>query len=502
MPITFPEYESFDGLGLANLIQRKVISPAEMLNAAIERLELWNPKLNAVIHKMYDSAQNGIKIGLSEGSFQGVPLLLKDILADYAGAPMCFGSRFAFNHHWTSRQDSEVVKRLKKAGFVIFGKTNLPEFGLSPTTEPELFGPTRNPWDLERTPGGSSGGAAAAVSARIVPIAHAGDGGGSIRMPAAFTGLFGFKPSRGRTPIGPINMQVWQGMVVEHALTRSVRDSAAMLDVLAGPEIGSPISLPKPEYSYLNQLKTAPRALRIALIEKPFFTAQVVPSYLEAQHRAAQLCQELGHRIEPEAFILNEDVPLALLIIMIAENTAALDALAKAIGRKPKSNELEKTTAMMCHAAREFNSEDYAWAQHTLDMVSLQLGTFFEKYDVILTPTVPFPAPKVGEYNLDHKEKLGIKLLSFLPYGRTLRQFLKQAAEKKFSFTAFTALFNICGNPAMSVPLYWDNNNLPIGIQFAAKVGDDLTLLQLAQQLEDAESWLDIRPKEHLPSAD
>lgn len=494
MALTFPEYESFDGLGLANLLQRGVVSPAEILEAAIERLELWNPQLNAVIYKMYDQARMLQKTISSVGPFYGVPILLKDLLADYAGTPMSCGSRYIFDHQWTSKNDSEVVKRLKKTGLVMLGKTNVPEFGLSPTTEPELFGPTFNPWNLQCTPGGSSGGSAAAVAARIVPIAHAGDGGGSIRMPAAYTGLFGLKPSRGRTPVGPLFMRVWGGMVVEHALTRSVRDSAAMLDALAGPELGSPISLSRPTHTYLSQLTKPSRPLRIALIEKPFFTAHVDPEYQAAQKKAAHLCESLGHHVEAAAFTVNSDVSLALLIIMMAENTAVIDGIANLIGRKPKGDELEKATAMLCHAAREFNSEDYAWAQRTLDMVGLELAKFFEEYDVILTPTVPFPAPKLGEYKPDTKEQIGIKLLRYLPYGKTLRQFLMQAAEKKFAFTAFTALFNIGGNPAMSVPLYWDKNDMPIGIQFAAKVGDDLTLLQLAQQLEDALPWIEKRP--------
>ena len=347
MPITFPEYESFDGLGLASLIQRGVISPLEVLEAAIERIELWNPKINAVIHKMYDYAEDQIKKNnIPAGPFRGVPILLKDLLGDCEGTPICFGSRFAYDNRWVSQIDSELIKRLKQTGVVILGKTNVPEFGLSPVTEPELFGPTRNPWDLTRSPGGSSGGSAAAVAARMVPIAHAGDGGGSIRMPAAYTGIFGFKPSRGRTPTGPIFMRVWLGMVVEHIMTRSVRDSAAMLDLLCGPELGSQIVLPKPERSFLSHLETPVRKLRIAVIEEPFFAAKVDPEYLDALKKAAQLCQDLGHDVEAARFPLNDDVAFALLNIVVAETGAGVKNLAKAIGRKPKSNELEKATAM------------------------------------------------------------------------------------------------------------------------------------------------------------
>ena len=494
MPLTFPEYECFDGLGLASLIDRRVLSPTEVLTAAIERIELWNPKLNAVIHKMYDQAQSLLATDLS-GPFKGVPILLKDILAEYQGTPICYGSRFAYNANNISQQDSEVVKRLKQAGIVIVGKTNLPEFGLSPVTEPLLFGPTRNPWDLEKTPGGSSGGSAAAVAARIVPFAHGGDGGGSIRMPASFTGLFGFKPSRGRTPVGPIFMRVWQGMVVEHALTRSVRDSAAILDVLAGPELGSSISLAKPRDSFTEQLIQPLSSLRIAVIDKPFFTATVHPEYREAQQRAAHLCMELGHRVTPETLLFSEDLSFAFLIIMAAETAAGLKTLEKHLGRKPQNDELEKLTAMLVHAAEEFTSADYAWASYIIDMAGLKLARFFEKYDVILTPTVPFPAPKIGEYQPTSREKFVLNLMRYLPYGTTLRQAVQHAAAKKFTFMAFTALFNIGGNPAMSVPLYVDKEGMPIGIQFAGKVGSDAMLLQLAQQLENSLPWVERQPR-------
>lgn len=490
MPITFPEYESFDGLGLASLIQRGVISPLEVLEAAIERIELWNPKINAVIHKMYDYAEDQIKKNnIPAGPFRGVPILLKDLLGDCEGTPICFGSRFAYDNRWVSQIDSELIKRLKQTGVVILGKTNVPEFGLSPVTEPELFGPTRNPWDLTRSPGGSSGGSAAAVAARMVPIAHAGDGGGSIRMPAAYTGIFGFKPSRGRTPTGPIFMRVWLGMVVEHIMTRSVRDSAAMLDLLCGPELGSQIVLPKPERSFLSHLETPVRKLRIAVIEEPFFAAKVDPEYLDALKKAAQLCQDLGHDVEAARFPLNDDVAFALLNIVVAETGAGVKNLAKAIGRKPKSNELEKATAMLCHTGDEFSSADYASSVQILDAVGRRLAEFFEKFDVILTPTLPFPAPKIGEYKPDRNEQLALKLLRYLPYGPTLRQFVQRASAKNFAFMSFTALFNIGGQPAMSVPLYSDKKGMPIGIQFAAKLNHDAMLLQLAKQLEDAQPW-------------
>lgn len=494
MPIKFPEYESFDGLGLADLIKRKVLSPQEVLEAAIERIELRNPDLNAVIHKMYDQARATSKKETLAGPFAGVPILLKDVLAECAGEPIYFGSQFAYNNHWTSKEDSEQVKRFKASGAVIVGKTNLPEFGLSPVTEPELFGATKNPWNLEYSPGGSSGGSAAAVASRMVPIAHGGDGGGSIRIPAAFTGTFGFKPTRGRTPTGPQLMRVWLGCVVEHVLSRTVRDSAAMLDVLSGPELGSTISLPKPEHSFSSELTKPLRSLRIGLIEDPFFSANVNPEYLHAVKKAGELCQSLGHQVEVTKLKINEEVAFAFLTLILAETSAALRVFSQKVGRKPKLDELEKITAMLCHAGEEFSAADYAWAVYTLDMAGLELAKFFEKYDVMLTATVPTSAPKLGEFKPHGRELVGVEVLRFLPYGHKLRQFIQRMAAKKFSMMAFTALFNIGGQPAMSVPLYWDKNNMPIGIQFGAKAGADALLLQLAQQLENAQPWIDKQP--------
>lgn len=495
MSKTLPEYESLDGIALANLIQKKALSPSEVLDAAIDRIELHNPQINAVIHKMYDQARAATQTKIPTGPFSGVPILLKDVLADCADVPIHFGSRFAHNHQWKSKEDGEQVKRFKAAGAIILGKTNLPEFGLSPVTEPELHGATCNPWNLEYSPGGSSGGSAAAVAARMVPIAHGGDGGGSIRMPAAYTGLFGFKPTRGRTPIGPAFVRVWLGCVIEHVLTRSVRDSAAMLDVLSGPELGSTISLPKPEQSFLKQLDQPIGKLRIGMIDQPFFPAEVDPEHRDAIKKAAHLCQHLGHQVDATRLKINADVGHAFLILTIAETTAAVRVLSERIGHKPKSHELEKITALLCHAGEEFSAADYAWAIHILDMAGVQLAKFFEKYDVMLTPTVPMPAPKIGDYKLHLNEILGIELLRHLPYGPTLRQFVQRAATKKFSVMAFAALFNIGGQPAMSVPLYTSKTNMPIGVQFGSKWGNDGLLFQLAHQLEQALPWYERQPR-------
>ncbi len=489
----FPEYESFDGIGLANLVKQKVISPAELLIAAIERVEIWNPKVNAVIHQMYDHAQATIKNNIPPGPFQGVPFLLKDLLADYAGTPARYGSRFT--HSWISPHDSEVVRRFKQAGLIIFGKTNIPEFGLSPVTEPALFGPTKNPWDLARTSGGSSGGSAAAVATGIVPMAHANDGAGSIRIPASYCGLFGLKPSRGRTPMGPDLTRVWQGMVVNHALTRSVRDSAALLDVIAGPEVGSPISLPKPESSFLACLDKPVRKLRVALIEKPFFSSTVDPAYLAALKNAAQLCQQLGHQVEPVSFTLNSDEVASAFMIEVAAHTAAnIKMLAELFNRKPKQRELEKQTALLCEIGEKFSAADVVRARYILDRTEQQLAQFLQDYAVLLTPTMAIPPPVINGLKPTQIEEALLTLLTHVPYGPALRALLPRFSAEFFAFTPFTPLFNITGQPAMSVPLYWDEQGLPIGIQFAGRFGDEVTLLQLAHQLEQAQPWMQKRP--------
>ncbi len=487
MPI-FSEYESFDGLGLANLIKTGVISPSELLDAAIERIELHNPQLNAVICKLYDQARAAVQREIPAGAFQGVPFLLKDLLAEYAGTPLRFGSRFTAG--WVSTQDSELVQRFKKAGLIILGKTNTPEFGLSPVTEPELYGPTRNPWDLNRSSGGSSGGSAAAVASGMVPMAHGGDGAGSLRIPAAYCGIFGLKPSRGRTPTGPSVMRVWQGMVVEHVMTRSVRDCAAMLDALAGTEIGSPISLPKPEQPFLNSLAAPRPTLRIAVTDQPFFPSTVTAEYQEALKKTAKLCSQLGHNVEvamPE--INEEDVLLAYMIVVTADTAASIKMLADAMGKKDNYVGLETMTAVLCEVGEHFSAKDFAWASHILDMTSRRLAEFFLKYDVLVTPTMAMPPPLVHEFKPDRFEKNVLEILRRLPYGPLLRKLIQRIANKNIAFSPFTPLFNITGQPAMSVPLFWDKQGLPIGMQFAGRLGEEKTLLQLASQLEEAQPW-------------
>lgn len=486
--VTFPEYESFDGLGLANLIKRGIISAEEVLAAAIERIEQYNPELNAVIHKMYERARAAVKTEIPQGIFQGVPFLIKDLFADFQGEPMRMGSRFTAN--WISTHDSELVKRFKKAGLITLGKTNTPEFGLSPLTEPELFGPTRNPWNLSRSSGGSSGGSAAAVAARMVPLAHAGDGGGSIRIPASYCGVFGLKPTRGRTPAGPDLMRVWQGVAVDNGISRSVRDSAALLDVLSGPELGSPISLPLPEKSFLSSLEDPCPKLRIAMVDHPFFPAKVNHEYLSALKKAAQLCEDLDHIVEPARIHFDRDeIAFAYLIFIVGEAAADIETMSKLMGRKPKPKELEKQTSAIYRVGNQFSAADFAWATNILDKAGWVFANFLQKYDVIMTPTMASPAPLVGSFKPDTIERGILELVHWLPHSVLMHKFIKRAAARNFGFSPFTAIFNVSGQPAMSVPLYWDSEGMPIGIQFAGRIGEEALLLKLGAQLEAVQPW-------------
>lgn len=486
MPI-FEEYELFDGLGLAHLVREGIVSPLELLETCIARIEQKNPQLNAVIHKMYDQARLQIKQSHAAGLFYGVPFLLKDLLAEYAGEPLQFGSRFA--RHYISEEDCELVKRFKQAGLIIVGKTNTPEFGLSPTTEPTFFGATRNPWDLSKSSGGSSGGSAAAVASGMVPMAHGGDGGGSLRIPASFCGVFGLKPSRGRTPTGPQVMQVWQGMVVQHVLTRTVKDSAAMLDILNGPELGSPISLPKAHFSYLDSLAKPMPSLKIALLQQPFFQSEIHSDYQKALMQSAELLIDLGHVVEPVSFNMNSsEVALAFIIMVAAETAEYVSLLSLKLQDKANKHELETTTAVLCEVGEHFSAKDLSWAYYILDKVRVQFAEFFLSYNCMLSLTMPSPPPTIGEFKPLRYERNILEILRHLPYGPLLRKLTRRISAKYLSFTPFTPLFNITGQPAMSVPLFKDSQGMPIGIHFAGQMQDELTLLALAQQLEN-QGW-------------
>ena len=486
----FPEYSNYDGLGLASLVRSRQISAVELVEEAIQRIEARNPDLNAVINKLYDSAREAAKQPLPDGPFSGVPFLVKDLMATIAGVPTSNGNRLWKNI--PAKVDSELVRRWKKAGVLILGKTNTPEFGLTPYTEPGAFGAAHNPWDLTRTTGGSSGGSGASVAARFVPLASGGDGGGSIRIPASACGIFGLKPTRGRTPTGPEIGEAWHGFAIEHVLTRSVRDSAAMLDATLGSDVGAPYSAPQPGGSYLPEVSARPRKLRISFTGKPMLGKNVHPDVLKGLQETVRLLQELGHEVVEAAPQLDgETFSLAFVTILAAELRADIEEAARAAGKKVDVRDFDASSFGLGMLGKALSAQDYASAARYLQVSARQIGAFFEDYDILLTPTLSQPPVKIGSLQPSDGEKSLINLLGSLGAGGLLKAMgiIKPLAAQTFEFIPWTPVFNVTGQPAMSVPLHWSAEGLPIGMHFVGRFGDETTLFRLAGQLEEAKPW-------------
>jgi len=457
-----------DATAQAQLVRNKEVQPIELVEAAIERIERLNPTLNAVITPMYDLARTRATGELPEGPFRGVPFLLKDIMASHAGVRMAMGSKLLQN--FVPDHDSELVVRLKRAGLIILGKTNTPEFGILPTTEPKLFGASRNPWDIDRTTGGSSGGSAAAVAAGMVPMAHANDGGGSIRIPAACCGLFGLKPTRARNPMGPDFGDVFSGLVVEHAVTRSVRDSAALLDATAGPDVGDPYWAPPPERLFLDEVGADPGKLKIAFATRAASDVKVHADCVRAVESVATLCADLGHEVAEANLTLNAEMAQDAFNVLWS---AGCGSTLKALGSTKE--QVEPLTWALKEISDKFSAADYIHALMTLQRISRDVARFFLDYDVLLTPTLAEPPVLLGTFDA--------------PADNPLPAFERAAA-----FACFTPLCNMTGQPGMSLPLFWNEDNLPIGTHFTGRFGDEATLFRLAAQLEEARPWADRRP--------
>ena len=491
----FKEYNQYDGLGLGELVRKKEVSAAEICEEAITRIERVNPALNAVITPMYDLARKTVEKTLPDGPFAGVPFLLKDLLGDFAGVPQTMGSKALKNYIPT--RDSELVKRYKKAGLVILGKTNTPEFGLLGITEPELHGPTRNPWNPDHTPGGSSGGSAAAVASGMVPLASANDGAGSIRIPAACCGLFGLKVTRGRTPNGPIHGRTWQGAIVEHVISRSVRDSAAILDATQGADVGAPYVIPPPQQAYMQEIEQHPGRLRIAFNTQSPIDTGVHSESIRAVEQTVGLLEELGHEVqEARPEVDGQDLAKGLLILYSAEITSLFDALIPLLGRKVKPSDVETVTWTLGLLGRTYSAGQIVKANREWELAGRIMGRFHETYDLYLTPTLAYPPVKIGELALKPVERVLLKVINSLGLGRLLiaSGVTDKLAVENLSKTPFTQLANFTGQPAMSVPLHWTPENLPCGVQFMGRYGDEATLLRLAAQLEEAQPWFDKRP--------
>ncbi|HVZ34267.1 MAG TPA: amidase, partial [Polyangiaceae bacterium] len=416
----YSEYARFDALELGRLIRTREISTIELTEWVIQAIERLNPTLNAVICRLDEDALRTAKAALPDGPLAGVPMFLKDLLSAYAGKPLTSGSRLYRDFIPTA--DAELVRRYKAAGLIISGKTNASEFGILPVTEPELFGPCRNPWNVDRTPGGSSGGSAAAVAAGIVPLAHGGDGGGSIRIPASCCGVFGLKPTRGRNPCGPDASEHWMGFAVEHVLSRSVRDSAAMLDVSAGPEPTSPYWAPPNPRPFLDEVGAPPGRLRIAFSTKPHLPGRVHADCIAAVHDAASLCENLGHHVEeasPE--ISGEEFALNFFLVVCASVAGGIREAEQELGRSVGPADLELPTWLLALLGRQFQSGDTVVALSGLQSAARKWMRFFSDYDLLLTPVLGAPPLAIGELRPKGAELIAQRTIARLKLGPALK---------------------------------------------------------------------------------
>jgi amidase len=460
---------ALDATAQADLVRRREVKPIELVEAAIARIEKLNPQINAVIATLYEEARQAAAGDLA-GPFAGVPFLLKDDLSGaQAGIPRSAGRGYFGGQ--APIEDSDLVRRYKQAGLVILGRTNLPELALLPATEPRLFGATRNPWDLGRTSGGSSGGSAAAVSAGMVAVAHGADGGGSLRIPASCCGVFALKPSRGRMP-GPPGV-----LGVPHVISRSVRDSAALLDASAGADTGSPYLLPQPARPFLAEAEAPSRRLRVAFSTETVAGFDLHPDCVAAVEDAAKLCRSLGHEVrEARPSIDGEQFMSAFLDVFTAGTAKAVELTASTKGRPPVDDELEPSTWLYFRHGKSRSAIDYLDALQVFNRISATVASFVEDFDVWLTSTLGSPPLPLGSFEVAS----GDDLASF--------------SERCWRFSPNTPLFNLTGQPAMTVPLYWNAAGLPIGVQFAGRVGEEGLLLSLAAQLEVARPWRDRWP--------
>ncbi len=472
--LSFEEYRRLDALDLAQLVRSRKVTETELLETALARARAVNPAINAITGDDEDHARRAIAAGLPQGPLTGVPWLLKDLGVTLKGT-VTTGS-LSYTRNLVARQDSTYVERCLKAGLVTFGKTHSPELGLSPSSESRMWGATRNPWDLTRIAGGSSGGAAAAVAAGIVPVAHATDGGGSIRIPASCCGLYGLKPTRARTPVGPTRGEGWGGAAVGHVVSRSVRDSALFLDATGGPAPGDPYAAPHHPRPWLDEVALPPGRLRIAVSTKPAFDIPVHPDAIAAVADAARLCESLGHIVEEATPVLNgPEIMHAQGVVISANIAATIDEIAEALGRKPEPADVERATWFRIETARRTDAPAYARAITTLHMTGRKLAAFMQDYDVILQPVATQPPLKLGVLDMDREDP------------QTLLREL-------FAFIPYTGIYNITGQPSASVPLYWNADGLPIGTMFTTRFGDEATLLRLSAQLEQARPWKDRFP--------
>jgi Asp-tRNA(Asn)/Glu-tRNA(Gln) amidotransferase A subunit family amidase len=470
----FADFEQYDALGLVDLVKRGKVSPAELLEAAIERVEARNGAVNAVTMKLYDYGRKAIADGLPDGPFMGVPFLLKDLTASLAGVKMTRGSKF-FVDAPPPAVDSEHVKRLKQAGLVIFGRTNTCELGLSLTCEPQLYGPTKSPWDVTRISGGSSGGAAASVGARMLPMAHGSDGFGSIRVPAACCGIVGLKPTRGRNTFAPYTGEGLGGCSTEHALTLTVRDTAALLDATAGAGPGDPYVAPPSPRPFLADVQAERRPLRIAYTSAAPNGAPVDTEYLTALAETVALCKDLGHTVQEADPEIDRAAVVPTFLTLAAANMVVNLASHPTAGRPARKGEVENVTWGTAQKGEEIAAAEYVRATQTMHRLGRQMAAFHAGYDVLLTPGLGTLPPKLGWIDM-------------------MLEDVDEYWRRVFTFSPFTVWFNLTGQPALMLPLGRTASGFPIAVQLAGRYGEEGTILSLGAQLEKVRPWFDKKP--------
>ncbi len=471
------DFTWLDATAQAELVRKGEVTPPELVESAIGRIEKLNPELNAVIHRLDDKAMRAASDpALPDGPFRGVPFLVKDGVCHTAGDPFHCGMQVLKDLDWHEDTDTWLAERFRAAGFVFVGKTNLPELASSVTTEPLAYGPTHNPWSLDHSPGGSSGGSAAAVAAGVVPVAHGNDMGGSIRVPSSACGLVGLKPTRGRTTLGPDFGEFWGPLTHEHVLTRSVRDTAAVLDATAGPGTGDPYTAPAPTGRYRDDVGAPPGRLRIGYRTMRTDGVESNPECVAAVEAAARLLDELGHDVAPARIEAIETADIGFLGIYASAITRDLERWSERIGRTLEPSDLDPINAINVEMGRAVTGAQYLAATETAQRWSRQVASWWaDGNDILVTPTMPEPPARLGELAPDVDDVMAV-----LPRMGT--------------YAMFTSLFNITGQPAISLPLHWTADGLPVGVQLVAAYGREDLLIRLASQLEQAHPWADRHP--------
>jgi amidase len=493
----FEEYRKHDATALAALIKTKETTPDELLEAAITRTEEVNGKLNAVVTKLYDLGKATTKAPLPDGPLAGVPFLIKDLDVQLKGTKYTGGTRLLKDY--TSTESSEVINRIQKAGLVIFGKTNTPEFGITPFTEGKMLGTCHNPWHLDHTTGGSSGGSGAAVAAGIVPMALATDGGGSIRIPASCCGLFGIKPSRGRISNGPQYGDMWEGAVTSGILSRSVRDAAAYIDAVEGTLDGDPYIIAKPDRPYTEEVKQHIGKLKIGYsYQMPKgFDFSIDEENIKGIESTVKLLRELGHEVNEVPLPYDKTLLTEMLYMLAMSHTSAtVDYLSRMLGRKARLDELEPNTWLLYKLGRTFTAADVVGARLKWNVAARAMGDFHTQYDLLLTPTLGMKPFKIGALQSSPVEEAALKALNALGISTLVKYsgLIEKISSKIYHWIPYPPLANITGQPSMTVPLHWSADGLPVGMMFTGRMNDEAMLFRLAAQLEQSRPWFDRVP--------